>query len=123
MVVVGRVAGEGARKLHWTNAILGSLDGETPLQLLCLEAAMLQQQQQLQQWGISRLRRHTHAPDALLYPGMVVAAKGRFQQARRNIPVLLLLLALTLVLSWGVPLPGAAVGMPAQLWLLLESVL
>ena len=64
------------------------------MQLLCLEAAVHQQQQQLQQWGISRLRKHTHAPDALLYPGMVVAVKGRLQQARTNTPILLLSLML-----------------------------
>ena len=96
-MVVGRLAGEGARKLHWSNAILESLDGDPPMQLLCLEAAVLQQQQQLQQWSISRLRRHTNAPDAVLYPGMVVAVKGRLQQARNNTHMLLLLVQLLLL--------------------------
>lgn len=80
IVVVGRLAAEGGRRLCWATAILEPMDGSAPVQLLHLQEALQQQHLQLQQWQISRLQRQTPPPDAMLFPGMVVAAKGRLQQ-------------------------------------------
>lgn len=80
-MVVGRLSAEGGRRLCWVTAILEPLDGSAPLQLLHLQEALQRQEMQLQQWQISRLQRQTAAPDTLLFPGMILAAKGRLQQA------------------------------------------
>lgn len=80
VILVGRLVGEGGRRLCWANALLEPFDGSAPLQLLHLQEALQRQQLQLQQWQISRLQRHTPAPDAVLFSGMVIAVKGRLQQ-------------------------------------------
>ncbi|KAL8429864.1 hypothetical protein Efla_004678 [Eimeria flavescens] len=79
-VLVGKLSGEGGRSLSWPTAILEPLDGSAPVQLLQLQETLQQQQQQLRIWNASKLQQQCDAPDALLFPGLVVAAKGRLRQ-------------------------------------------
>ncbi|KAL8274253.1 hypothetical protein Esti_001842 [Eimeria stiedai] len=80
LLSLGRSA-EGGRRLSWATAILEPLDGSAPLQLLQLQQALQQQQQLLVLRSNSALlQQRDLADDALLFPGMILAVKGRMQQ-------------------------------------------